>query len=55
MPALVAARLNPVLKANYLQLATAGKPAKIFIAAVMRALVVTVNALLQYDRCWQQS
>ncbi len=55
MPALVAARFNPDLKAKYQQLVTAGKPPKIAITAVMRKLVVTANALLKADRCWQQS
>lgn len=55
MPALVAARYNPDLKAKYQQLVTAGKPAKIAITAIMRKLVVTANALLKADRCWQQS
>ena len=55
MPALVAARFNPDLKAKYQQLVSAGKPAKIAITAVMRKLVVTANALLKADRCWQQS
>ena len=55
MPALVAARYNPDLKAKYQQLLKAGKPAKIAITAVMRKLLVTANALLKADRCWQQS
>jgi transposase len=55
MPALVAARFNPDLKAKYQQLVGAGKPAKIAITAVMRKLIVTANALLKADRCWQQS
>ncbi|WP_443018859.1 transposase [Sphingobium sp. AM] len=55
MPALVAARYNPDLKAKYQQLVTAGKPAKIAITAVMRKLVITANALLKADRCWAQS
>jgi transposase len=52
MPALVAARFNPDLKAKYQQLVAAGKPAKIAITAVMRKLVVTANALLKADRLW---
>lgn len=52
MPALVAARFNPDLKAKYQQLIAAGKPAKIAITAVMRKLVVTANALLKADRLW---
>lgn len=55
MPALVAARYNPDLKAKYQQLVNAGKPAKVAITAVMRKLVVTANALLKADRCWQKS
>lgn len=55
MPALVAARYNPDLKAKYEQLVDAGEPAKIAITAVMRKLVVTANALLKDDRCWQKS
>ncbi|WP_374293530.1 IS110 family transposase [Sphingomonas sp.] len=52
MPALVAARFNPDLKAKYQQLVAAGKPAKIAITAVMRKLVVIANALLKADRLW---
>ena len=52
MPALVAARFNPDLKAKYQQLIATGKPAKIAITAVMRKLVVTANALLKADRLW---
>jgi transposase len=52
MPAVVAARFNPDLKAKYQQLIAAGKPAKIAITAVMRKLVVTANALLKADRLW---
>jgi transposase len=55
MPALVAARYNPDLKAKYQQLVAAGKPAKIAITAVMRKLVVIANALLKADRCWAKS
>lgn len=55
MPALVAARYNPDIKAKYQQIVAAGKPAKIAITAVMRKLVVTANALLKADRCWTQS
>lgn len=33
----------------------AGKPAKIAIAAIMRKLVVTENALLKADRLWVKS
>jgi len=55
MPALVAARYNPDLKAKYQQLVTAGKPAKIAITTVMRKLIVIANALLKADRLWVKS
>lgn len=55
MPALVAARFNPNLKAKYQQLITAGKPAKIAITAIMRKLIVIANALIKANRCWTQS
>lgn len=50
-PALVAARFNPDLKAKYQRRVTAGKPAKIAIAAVLRKLVVTAKAHLLADGC----
>lgn len=51
MPALVATRSNPNLKAKYQQPVSAGKTAKIAFIAVMRMLVVTTNALLKANRC----
>ncbi len=52
VPALVAARFNPELKAKYQQLIATGKLAKIAITAVMRKLIVTANAMLKADRLW---
>jgi len=52
MPALVAPRFNPDLKAKYQQLVDAGKPARFAITAVMRKLVVTANALLKSKPLW---
>jgi len=52
MPALVAARFNPDLKATFSALVSAGKPAKVAITAVMRRLLVLANALLRDDRIW---
>ncbi|SEH28809.1 hypothetical protein SAMN04244559_00762 [Magnetospirillum fulvum] len=49
MPALVAARFNPDLKAKYDALVTTGKPAKV---AIMRKLVVLANAPLKAGRLW---
>jgi len=53
MPALVAMRFNPDLKAKYQQLVGDGKPAKVAITAIMRKLIVLANALLKANRPWQ--
>ncbi len=50
MPALVAARFNPDLKAKYAQLPEAGKPAKVALDAIMRRRIVLANALLKANR-----
>ena len=52
MPALVAMRFNPDLKAKYDQLVGAGKPEKVAITAIMRKLIVMANALLKAGRPW---
>ena len=52
MPALVAMRFNPDLKAKYTALREAGKPAKVAIVAIMRNLLETANALVKADRLW---
>lgn len=52
MPALVAMRFNPDLKAKYAALRAAGKPAKVAIVALMRKLLETPNALVKADRLW---
>jgi len=55
MPALVAMRFNPDLKAKYDELISAGKPAKVAITAIMRKLVVLANALLRHGRQWSEN
>ncbi|SEI19954.1 Transposase IS116/IS110/IS902 family protein [Rhizobium tibeticum] len=50
MPALVAARFNPDLKATYNALIGTGKPPKVAITAIMRKLIVLANALLRDNR-----
>lgn len=50
MPALVAMRWNPDLKAKYERLRLAGKPTKVAIVAVMRNLIEIANALVKADR-----
>lgn len=52
MPALVAIRFNPDLKAKYIALVAAGKPAKVAITAVMRKLIILANSLLKTGRPW---
>ena len=52
MPAVVATRFNPDLKAKYDQLVAAGKPKKVAITVVMRKLIVLANALLRARRKW---
>jgi transposase len=54
MPALVAIRFNPDLKAKYDQLVAAGKEKKVAITAVMRKLLVLANALLRDQRKWAE-
>ena len=55
MPALVATRCNPELKAKYENLIAAGKPAKLAITAIMRKLIILANALLRDDREWAKT
>lgn len=55
MPALVAIRFNPDLKAKYDQLKAAGKASKLAITAVMRKLIIIANALLRDGRIWEQT
>jgi transposase len=52
MPALVATRFNPDMKAKYKQLINAGKPTKVALTAVMRKLILLANALLKANRSW---
>ena len=52
MPAPVAARFNPDMKAKYAHLIETGKPAKVALTAIMRKLVVLANALLKANRRW---
>jgi transposase len=53
MPALVAARFNPDLKAKYQQLIQAGKPPKVAVTVIMRKLIALANALLNQRRAWE--
>lgn len=55
LPAIVATRFTPDMKAKYEQLISAGNPKKLAITAVMRKLSVTANALLRDQRKWTQN
>jgi len=55
MPALVAMRHNPDLKAKYTAFIAAGKPAKVALVALMRKLIILVNTLIRDDREWQKN
>jgi transposase len=46
MPTLVAVRYNPVLKAKYQSLVTAGKPKKVALVACMRKMLIIMHAIL---------
>ncbi len=49
-----ATRNNPTLKAFYAKLRAAGKKPKVALVAVMRKLIVMLNAMITYDRMWQE-
>jgi transposase len=44
---------NPVLKPFYLRLRAAGKPAKVALVAVMRKLLLILNAMLKTRSAWR--
>jgi transposase len=52
MAALVASRRNAVFSAFYKRLLKTGKPKKLALTAVMRRLVVVINAMLQQNVAW---
>jgi transposase len=52
MAAQVAARFNPTLKAFKQRLIALGKKPKVAIVAVMRKLIVTLNAMVRHDLPW---
>lgn len=54
MPARVAIRFNPDMKAKYGAMRKAGKPAKVAITAVMRKLIELANTLIRQDRTWSE-
>ena len=55
MAAMIACRCNPVLKAFSQKLRDAGKPPKVAIVAVMRKLIITLNAMLRNNQPWRHA
>lgn len=55
MAALVASRHNPVIKAFYQRLLTAGKPKKVALVACMRKLLTILNAMVRSGKPWDQA
>jgi transposase len=53
MAALVASKCNPVIRAFYLRLRAAGKPAKVALTACMRKLLTILNAIARNGTPWQ--
>ena len=49
MPALVAVRFNPLMKAFYQKLLAKGKPKKVALVAVMRKLLVLAFGVLKSE------
>jgi len=55
LPAVVATRFNPDMKAKYEQLISTGKCKKLALTAVMRKILVMANALLRDGRKWSET
>ncbi len=53
MPARVASRFNPDMKASRLVLKAEGKPPKVALTAILRKLLILANALIDQDRTWE--
>ena len=53
MATLVAARHNPVIRAFYQRLRTAGKPPLVGLVAAMRKLLTILNAMVKHHKSWQ--
>ncbi|MCS0153580.1 MULTISPECIES: transposase, partial [Vibrio harveyi group] len=52
MAMMSAIQCNPVFKATYERLLTAGKPKKVAIVACMRKMVVILNSMLRDGVMW---
>ena len=54
MAAVVASRFNPVIRAFYQRLRSAGKPPKLALTACIRKLVLILNAMVKNNQPWNQ-
>lgn len=54
MASITAVRFNAVLKQTYQKLRASGKPPKVALVAIMRKLLITLNAMLKHNTPWQQ-
>ena len=52
MATVSATRCNPIIRAHYQRLRTAGKPAKLALTACMRRLLCILNAMVKTQRPW---
>lgn len=53
MAAVCAARYNPAMKDFYQRLTLAGKPAKLALTAIMRRMIVILNAIIRSGQPWK--
>ena len=54
MSALVATRRNPLIRAFYLRLVSAGKPKKVALVACMRKLLTILNVMMRTNTAWRE-
>ncbi len=55
MAALVSTRYNPTMQQFYKRLVAKGKPKKVALVAVMRKLLVTLNAMIKNNSLWREN
>jgi len=53
MAALVASRVNPIIKVYYQRLCAAGKPKKVALTACMRKLLLVLNSMIKHRTHWE--
>lgn len=53
MPALTAARSNPAMRSLYTRMEKRGKEHKVILTAIMRKMIVTLNAMMKTGNHWK--